>query len=70
MTSSEWVPTATLATELGISQKHLRDTLRREVFKPGVHYLNVRPTGWRPTYRWHRERCLEALNAAAITPEA
>jgi len=62
---SEWVSTSALANELGISQKHLRDTLRAELFKPGEHYLNVRPTGWRPTYRWHRERCLKAMVAEA-----
>jgi len=56
---SAWVTTKALAEELGVTQKFIRESLKDEIFGPGLHYRNVNPTAWRPTYRWHLERCLQ-----------
>jgi hypothetical protein len=59
---SPWVSTRRLAEELGCTPKHIRESLKDEVFKMGTHYRNVNPTAWRPTYRWHLKRCCECLD--------
>jgi len=56
---SAWVTTRALADELGVTQKFIRESLKDEIFAPGTHYRNVNPTAWRPTYRWHLQKCLE-----------
>jgi hypothetical protein len=56
---SAWVSTKALADELGCTPKHIRESLKDEIFGEGMHYRNINPTAWRPTYRWHLARCLE-----------
>ncbi|NEP15358.1 MAG: DNA-binding protein [Leptolyngbya sp. SIO4C1] len=58
---SEWVGTPQLAKALGVSQKFLRNN-REKFFIAGTHYRNINPTAWRPTYRWHRQRCEARLD--------
>ena len=60
---SAWVSTSTLANELGVTSKHIRQRLKDEVLKPSEHYRNINPHAWRPTYRWHLEKCLQAVEA-------
>ena len=54
-----WVSTAVLADELGCEQKFIRESLKDSLFKAGVHYRNLNPQAWRPTYRWHLKKCLQ-----------
>ena len=54
-----WVSTAVLADELGCEQKFIRESLKGSLFKAGVHYRNLNPQAWRPTYRWHLKKCLQ-----------
>lgn len=61
-----WVDTVTLAEELGVRPKFIRDRLKDLVFKQGIHYRNINPTAWRPTYRWNLKRCLEKMDAVEI----
>ena len=54
-----WVSTAVLAEELGCEQKFIRESLKDSLFKAGIHYRNLNPQAWRPTYRWHLKKCLQ-----------
>jgi hypothetical protein len=64
--SSDWVTTKKLADELGCNPKLIRNTLKDSVFREGRkrEYINLNPTAWRPTYRWHLERCLKRYDVA------
>jgi hypothetical protein len=50
--AGEWVSTTRAAAALGVTGKYLLRH-RGSLFKPGVHYLNLNPQAWRPTYRWN-----------------
>ena len=63
---SPWVTTATLANELGCGQKYVREQLKDDVFRPNQEYRNINPTAWRPTYRWHLERCIQRLQEVSV----
>lgn len=61
LNSTDWLSTKAAARKLGIDSQQLRKKLK-PLFTQGVHYYVVNPTAWRPTYRWHYQRCLEKLN--------
>ncbi|NEQ46990.1 MAG: hypothetical protein F6K00_27000 [Leptolyngbya sp. SIOISBB] len=63
---SAWVSTSTLANELGVTSKHIRQRLKDKVLKPSEHYRNINPHAWRPTYRWHLKKCLEAVESSSL----
>ncbi len=60
-TTSQWVTTRELATALGVSNSFLWKN-RETLFKQGEHWRLVNPYAWRPTYRWHLERCQKLMN--------
>lgn len=59
--SSDWMTTAAAAAALGVTSKHLRESLRKEL-KEGQHYRNVSPGAARPSYRWHLKRIENLLS--------
>jgi hypothetical protein len=65
-TAINWVDTATAATELGFSIKHLLSLRARNFLKPGQHWRDIRsPGAGRATYRWNVEACGAALAVPA-----
>ena len=52
----EWVKASELAQVLSMSAWSVRNTLRPRL-RENYHYRNLNPTAWRPTYRFHLERC-------------
>lgn len=64
---SEWVTTAVVCNELGITDTHLYALRDEGLLKEGKHWRNIaRPQAARATYRWHLKRCTQALE---IPPE-
>lgn len=66
--NSPWVTTTALAQELGCAPKHIRNTLKDDVFRQGYkrgEYYVINPHAWRPTYRWHLGRCIKRLDEVA-----
>ncbi|MGG6293812.1 hypothetical protein ACQ4M4_05250 [Leptolyngbya sp. AN02str] len=60
---SPWVSTAAVCEELGISSDHLYRLRADGTLKPGHHWKNIgRATAARATYRWHLQRCDDALS--------
>lgn len=65
--SPEWVDTATAIASLGISRDHLMNLKTDEILKENKHWRDIRRKGaYRATYRWHIDRCHQALE---ISPE-
>ena len=52
----EWVKASELGPVLSMSAWSIRNWLKPKL-KENYHYRNLSPTAWRPTYRFHLERC-------------
>ena len=65
--TDRWISTTAIAAELGLTPKFLREH-RTEYFKAVTHYRLINPNAYRPTYQWHKERCVARWNK--LTKEA
>jgi hypothetical protein len=63
--TKDWVSTKEVLEMLGICPKHLYK-LRKNEFKQGVHYRDIRgKTSLRPTYKWNLKKIEILLNQGA-----
>ncbi|MEO1741284.1 MAG: hypothetical protein AAFR99_05690 [Cyanobacteria bacterium J06629_9] len=67
----EWVKASELAPVLGLSAWSVRNWLKPKLTE-NYHYRNLNPEAWRPTYRFHLERCkawMDGKTGNALTDE-
>ena len=62
-TTDRWISTTTLAEQLGVSSKFIREN-RTKFFQPATHYRMKNPTAYRPTYTWHPTKCKAIFDEA------
>ena len=65
MANKTWVSTKEVLDTLGISKTHLYQ-LRKEQFKHGIHYRDLRSkNAMRATYKWNVNQIEQLLNSPA-----